>query len=112
MKNMEYYISILLLLLCPINSSVLHKKYAKIRGLSRLKNLPVVPPVVYPPVPDEVKISFQDQRELQDNEEDPEARPGLFQGDMALTNEVSLICDIREFCQEVNNLSDRFRTMS
>lgn len=50
--------------------------------------LPEVPPVVYPPVPDDARLSDENIQTLQETAEDPEARPGLFQGDMALTNEV------------------------
>lgn len=50
--------------------------------------LPVVPPVVYPPVPDDARLSDDEVQTLQDSAQDPESRPGLFQGDMAMTNEV------------------------
>ncbi|KAI4470115.1 discoidin cub egf laminin and zinc metalloprotease domain containing [Holotrichia oblita] len=50
--------------------------------------LPEVPEVVHPPVPDVVlgnnSVDFNDILE----EQDPEVTPGLFQGDMALTNEI------------------------
>ncbi|XP_063215838.1 hatching enzyme 1.2-like isoform X2 [Bacillus rossius redtenbacheri] len=52
------------------------------------RTLPDVPSAVYPPVPDQVRLSLDDIRFLQENEEDPEVRPGLFQGDMALTSEL------------------------
>lgn len=87
MKNIEFIIS-LFFLLWPTNSLILHKKYARLRGIPKIKQLPVVPNIVHPPVPDEARLSLDDVQFLQDNAEDPEARPGLFQGDMALTNEV------------------------
>ncbi|XP_067000730.2 hatching enzyme 1.2 [Anabrus simplex] len=49
------------------------------------RRLPEVPSVVYPPVPDEGRLETLGV--LQDTDHDPEVRPGLFQGDMAIDNE-------------------------
>ncbi|XP_063930928.1 hatching enzyme 1.2-like isoform X1 [Zophobas morio] len=48
--------------------------------------LPTVPDVVHPPVPDDVKVS--PDMEYMVDDPDPEVTPGLFQGDMAMTNEI------------------------
>ncbi|XP_022910831.2 hatching enzyme 1.2 [Onthophagus taurus] len=50
--------------------------------------LPEVPEVMYPPIPDEVSqnITITDEDDMDD--QDPEVTPGLFQGDMAMTNEI------------------------
>ncbi|GJQ68473.1 hypothetical protein Trydic_g17050 [Trypoxylus dichotomus] len=50
--------------------------------------LPDVPEVVHPPVPDVVLGNESDDFNATMEEQDPEVTPGLFQGDMALTNEV------------------------
>lgn len=64
--------------------------------------LPKVPDVLHPPVPDEGKITFYfistnknlflAQLDANDNylieDQDPEVKPGLFQGDMAMDNEI------------------------
>lgn len=76
--------------------SVLHKKYSRLRNYSKMKLIPKVPSIVYPPVPDEVRLSLDEIQALQERGQDPETRAGLFQGDMALTNEVSPVskCDV------------------
>ncbi|XP_065200288.1 hatching enzyme 1.2-like [Planococcus citri] len=54
----------------------------------RSHSLPIIPDVVHPPIPVGFNLD-EDAEELQDLEEyDPEVRPGLFQGDMALNNEI------------------------
>ncbi|XP_069692116.1 hatching enzyme 1.2-like isoform X2 [Periplaneta americana] len=52
------------------------------------RQLPYVPDVVFPPVPEDARLSAEQLRLLQETDQDPEVRPGLFQGDMALTNEM------------------------
>ncbi|XP_028139655.1 hatching enzyme 1.2-like [Diabrotica virgifera virgifera] len=47
--------------------------------------LPPVPDVIYPPVPD--IVAKMNETLLEEEHMDPELSPGLFQGDMALTNE-------------------------
>ncbi|KAL3274888.1 hypothetical protein HHI36_019670 [Cryptolaemus montrouzieri] len=47
--------------------------------------LPHVPDVLHPPVPDDVRI---DTNGIELEDLDPEITPGLYQGDMALTNEI------------------------
>lgn len=49
--------------------------------------IPHIPNVVHPPVPEEGQLSEEYIKYLQETDEDPEVIPGLFQGDMALTNE-------------------------
>ncbi|EEB14095.1 Low choriolytic enzyme precursor, putative [Pediculus humanus corporis] len=52
-----------------------------------MKLLPKIPSAVHPPVPDDVRLTFDEIDDLQEGAQDPETRAGLFQGDMALTNE-------------------------
>ncbi|KAG8234000.1 hypothetical protein J437_LFUL013918 [Ladona fulva] len=48
---------------------------------------PNVPEFLRPPIPDQVKAVLESGSHLLDEDSDPEVRPGLFQGDMALTSE-------------------------
>ncbi|XP_077297361.1 hatching enzyme 1.2 [Arctopsyche grandis] len=50
--------------------------------------LPKVPSVVHPSVPTNSKLDSETVQQLQDSSQDPEVRPGLFQGDMALNDEI------------------------
>ncbi|PSN43912.1 Zinc metalloproteinase nas-4 [Blattella germanica] len=50
--------------------------------------IPNVPSILYPPVPQEGRLSLEDIQYLEDTEQDPEVIPGLFQGDMALNDEM------------------------
>ncbi|XP_050527087.1 hatching enzyme 1.2-like [Daktulosphaira vitifoliae] len=51
--------------------------------------LPNVPDIVHPPIPSETEISTDDLEAFESAEDfDPEVKPGLFQGDMALNNEI------------------------
>ncbi|XP_065350400.1 hatching enzyme 1.2 [Cloeon dipterum] len=57
-------------------------------GIALAAVLPHVPNVLDPPVPDQMRMTPEDIESLLDSDQDPEVTPGLFQGDMALTNEV------------------------
>ncbi|XP_051173554.1 hatching enzyme 1.2-like [Leptopilina boulardi] len=46
-----------------------------------------VPNEIHPVVPDIAKISSEDLKILQNSDQDPEVRPGLFEGDIAMSNE-------------------------
>ncbi|RZB39119.1 Astacin domain containing protein [Asbolus verrucosus] len=48
--------------------------------------LPIIPDVIHPPVLDDVKIYADMEFMFEDT--DPEVTPGLFQGDMAMTDEI------------------------
>lgn len=91
MRTLEWVITIAVLFFLQLekDDAVLHRKYYRLRNYSKMKFLPKVPSVVHPPVPDEARLSLDEIQLLQEKAEDPETKPGLFQGDMALTNEVS-----------------------
>uniref|UniRef100_A0A8D9BFH9 Uncharacterized protein n=1 Tax=Cacopsylla melanoneura TaxID=428564 RepID=A0A8D9BFH9_9HEMI len=55
---------------------------------SSVLNLPTIPDKVTPMLPETFQLSDENLSLLQDNENDPETKPGLFQGDMALNDEV------------------------
>ncbi|KAF5304042.1 hypothetical protein FQA39_LY01827 [Lamprigera yunnana] len=48
--------------------------------------LPLVPDVLHPPIPDDANLDDTTKEMIED--QDPEVRPGLFQGDMAMNNDV------------------------
>ncbi|XP_023724085.1 uncharacterized protein LOC111873534 isoform X2 [Cryptotermes secundus] len=50
--------------------------------------VPYVPEVLHPPVPQEARLNADDVRRLDEMGQDPEVTPGLFQGDLALTDEM------------------------
>ncbi|XP_046399504.1 hatching enzyme 1.2-like [Ischnura elegans] len=53
-----------------------------------ITSFPPIPDVIYPPIPEEVKISLtEEEKELLAYSSDPEVRPALFEGDMALSSE-------------------------
>ncbi|GLV41859.1 uncharacterized protein CBL_13591 [Carabus blaptoides fortunei] len=58
-------------------------------GLVSRIALPVIPDILYPPVPDEAKYNLASVLNLADDLDiDPEVRPGLFQGDIAMDNDI------------------------
>ncbi|GFG33885.1 hypothetical protein Cfor_09856 [Coptotermes formosanus] len=57
-------------------------------ALTAPRKIPYVPDVVFPPVPEDARLSSHQMQLLLDTNPDPEVQPGLFQGDMALTSEM------------------------
>ncbi|XP_049808643.1 hatching enzyme 1.2-like isoform X1 [Schistocerca nitens] len=52
------------------------------------RTLNPLPSSTMPPVPNEGRMSIESLNALQETDHDPEVKPGLFQGDMAMTNEM------------------------
>ncbi|KAJ4431988.1 hypothetical protein ANN_20597 [Periplaneta americana] len=61
---------------------------------SDARSIPDVPAILHPPVPEEVilyfaaRLTLEDAKFLEEMGQDPEVTPGLFQGDLALTDEM------------------------
>ncbi|XP_039284218.1 low choriolytic enzyme isoform X1 [Nilaparvata lugens] len=76
--RVKYFLLVLCYFLADINS---------VSSRSAV-TIPPIPEVYQPPLPEDAELDEKKLQWLEDSEQDPEVTPGLFQGDMAMDNEV------------------------
>ncbi|KAK7602081.1 hypothetical protein V9T40_009522 [Parthenolecanium corni] len=72
-----------------VHVSIVCLRLVEVRARSINFSLPAIPDIVQPPIPSTFESAFgENGDQLSETEQDPEVKPGLFQGDMALNNEI------------------------